>query len=246
MGQHWRLFLATGVLGGFTTFSAFSLDFAILWERGAMGGAAVYLVASVVGSLVAIFAALAVARAIWGRWPGPDCAGRHRNRNVARNVGTAQMGRPCCISAGLLLAASRSSIPLAAFASPALAQMLAPVVQGLRRHERRGPGEDEGALRKAVDQKKVGATADWSSSSGRAGHVEILELFEKNGMECQTVKHTFTGRWRETLYALPALCKGGVAGAIGSWREDRPSLPEGRGALAFTPAFSPTVQASRR
>src|SRR5690348_3380000 len=31
-----RLFVATGILGGFTTFSAFSLDFAVLWERGAM------------------------------------------------------------------------------------------------------------------------------------------------------------------------------------------------------------------
>ena len=30
-----RLFVATGILGGFTTFSAFSLDFAVLWERGA-------------------------------------------------------------------------------------------------------------------------------------------------------------------------------------------------------------------
>ncbi len=66
MSQHWRLFLTTGVLGGFTTFSAFSLDFATLWERGAMGGAAVYLAVSVVGSLVAIFAALAVARSVWG------------------------------------------------------------------------------------------------------------------------------------------------------------------------------------
>jgi CrcB protein len=66
MSQHWRLFLTTGVLGGFTTFSAFSLDFATLWERGAMGGAAVYLVVSVAGSLVAIFAALATARAVWG------------------------------------------------------------------------------------------------------------------------------------------------------------------------------------
>jgi CrcB protein len=65
-GQQWRLFLTTGVLGGFTTFSAFSLDFATLWERGAMGGAAVYLLASVVGSLLAIFAALAAARAVWG------------------------------------------------------------------------------------------------------------------------------------------------------------------------------------
>jgi len=66
MSQHWRLFLTTGVLGGFTTFSAFSLDFATLWERGAMGGAALYLAASVVGSLVAVFAALAVAKSVWG------------------------------------------------------------------------------------------------------------------------------------------------------------------------------------
>ena len=66
MSQHWRLFLTTGVLGGFTTFSAFSLDFAMLWERGAMGGAAFYLLASVVGSLVAVFVALAAAKAVWG------------------------------------------------------------------------------------------------------------------------------------------------------------------------------------
>jgi len=66
MSQHWKLFLTTGVLGGFTTFSAFSLDFATLWERGAMGGAAAYLVVSVAGSLAAIFAALAVAKSVWG------------------------------------------------------------------------------------------------------------------------------------------------------------------------------------
>jgi CrcB protein len=66
MSQHWRLFLTTGVLGGFTTFSAFSLDFAMLWERGAMGGAAFYLLASVVGSLVAVFVALVVAKVVWG------------------------------------------------------------------------------------------------------------------------------------------------------------------------------------
>jgi CrcB protein len=66
MSQHWRLFLTTGVLGGFTTFSAFSLDFAMLWERGPIGGAAAYVLVSVVGSLVAVFAALAAARAIWG------------------------------------------------------------------------------------------------------------------------------------------------------------------------------------
>ena len=38
--QHWRLFLTTGMLGGFTTFSAFSLDVALLYERGEAGLAA--------------------------------------------------------------------------------------------------------------------------------------------------------------------------------------------------------------
>jgi CrcB protein len=66
MHQHWRLFLTTGVLGGFTTFSAFSLDFAMLWERGPIGGAAAYVLVSVVGSLVAVFVALAAARSLWG------------------------------------------------------------------------------------------------------------------------------------------------------------------------------------
>ena len=66
MSQHGRLFLTTGVLGGFTTFSTFSLDFALLWERGPIGGAAAYLLVSVVGSLVAVFLALAAARAVWG------------------------------------------------------------------------------------------------------------------------------------------------------------------------------------
>jgi CrcB protein len=65
MNQHWRLFLTTGILGGFTTFSAFSLDFATLWERGAMLPAAGYLVVSVGGSLAAVFVALAVARAVF-------------------------------------------------------------------------------------------------------------------------------------------------------------------------------------
>lgn len=57
-----RLFLATGVLGGFTTFSAFSLDFAVLWERGANGSALLYLAASVLGSLIAVFLGLFLAR----------------------------------------------------------------------------------------------------------------------------------------------------------------------------------------
>lgn len=65
LSQHWRLFLTTGILGGFTTFSAFSLDFATLWERGAMLPAVGYVAVSVGGSLVAVFIALAVARAVW-------------------------------------------------------------------------------------------------------------------------------------------------------------------------------------
>ena len=52
----------TGFLGGFTTFSAFSLDFALLLERGDHGLAAVYLIASVAASIVALFAGLGIAR----------------------------------------------------------------------------------------------------------------------------------------------------------------------------------------
>src|SRR5688500_11382137 len=46
-GQTWRLFLTTGMMGGFTTFSAFSLETALLYERGVLGLAALYVVASV-------------------------------------------------------------------------------------------------------------------------------------------------------------------------------------------------------
>jgi CrcB protein len=60
-----RLFVATGVLGGFTTFSAFSLDFAVLVERGAFGQAVGYASASVVLSLGALFVGLWLARAVW-------------------------------------------------------------------------------------------------------------------------------------------------------------------------------------
>ncbi len=60
--QHARLFLTTGILGGFTTFSAFSLDAVLLWERGEAGLAAAYVVGSVVLSLVALFAGLALVR----------------------------------------------------------------------------------------------------------------------------------------------------------------------------------------
>lgn len=59
-----RLFVATGILGGFTTFSAFSLDFAVLWERGAVLPALGYVLASVVGSILAIFLGLWLVRTV--------------------------------------------------------------------------------------------------------------------------------------------------------------------------------------
>ncbi len=58
-----RAFLTTGILGGYTTFSAFSLDFAVLVERKAYLLAGAYALGSVVLSLVAIFAGLALAKA---------------------------------------------------------------------------------------------------------------------------------------------------------------------------------------
>jgi CrcB protein len=62
--QHWRLFLTTGILGGFTTFSTFSLDVAALYERGEVATAAFYVVVSVLVSLAALFAGLAVVRSL--------------------------------------------------------------------------------------------------------------------------------------------------------------------------------------
>lgn len=59
-----RALLATGLLGGFTTFSAFSLDFAQLAERGEIMGALGYAGASVVLSIAAVFAGLVLARAV--------------------------------------------------------------------------------------------------------------------------------------------------------------------------------------
>jgi CrcB protein len=61
-GQHVRLFLTTGILGGFTTFSAFSLDTALLVERHSYGLAAGYAVGSVAASVSALFFGLAVFR----------------------------------------------------------------------------------------------------------------------------------------------------------------------------------------
>ena len=58
-----RLFVAVGILGGFTTLSSFSLDSVVLFERGAIGAAALYVGGSIVLSLAALVAGLHFARA---------------------------------------------------------------------------------------------------------------------------------------------------------------------------------------
>lgn len=67
-GETWtqsvRLFVATGILGGFTTFSAFSLDTVLLWERGQVGAVAAYVLASVVLSIAALVAGLWTVRVL--------------------------------------------------------------------------------------------------------------------------------------------------------------------------------------
>lgn len=60
-----RLFLMTGILGGFTTFSAFSLDAYALWARGEGGIAALYVVGSVLLSLAGLGAGIVIGR-LWG------------------------------------------------------------------------------------------------------------------------------------------------------------------------------------
>jgi CrcB protein len=60
--QHWRLFLTTGILGGYTTFSAFSLDSVLLYERGETVLAAAYVLASVAFAIGGLVAGLALVR----------------------------------------------------------------------------------------------------------------------------------------------------------------------------------------
>jgi CrcB protein len=60
--QPWRLFMMTGILGGYTTFSAFSLDTALLYERGETGLALLYVLGSVAFSIAGLFAGLALVR----------------------------------------------------------------------------------------------------------------------------------------------------------------------------------------
>lgn len=60
-----RLFVGVGVLGGFTTFSAFSLEMARMIEQGQTELAAGYALASVVLALGALFAGMTAAKALW-------------------------------------------------------------------------------------------------------------------------------------------------------------------------------------
>ncbi len=64
--QEVRLFVVVGVLGGFTTFSAFSLDTILLVERGQIVNAALYVFGSVVLSIIAAFLGLFLMRAVAG------------------------------------------------------------------------------------------------------------------------------------------------------------------------------------
>jgi CrcB protein len=62
LSDGWRLFLVTGLLGGFTTFSAFSLETAKMIEAGHWQSAILYSFASVVVCVVAVFAGMALSR----------------------------------------------------------------------------------------------------------------------------------------------------------------------------------------
>ena len=64
VSQEVRLFLTTGLLGGFTTFSAFSLDAALMWQRSDYAALGAYVVSSVLLSIVALFLGMAAVRAL--------------------------------------------------------------------------------------------------------------------------------------------------------------------------------------
>lgn len=64
-GGPWAALLMTGILGGFTTFSTFSLDVLALWTRGHVALAALYVVASLVLSIGAVFIGYAIGRGIF-------------------------------------------------------------------------------------------------------------------------------------------------------------------------------------
>ena len=62
-GEQARLFFGVGILGGFTTFSAFSLELGLMLQRGELFAAATYVLASVLGGVLLMFAGLWLIRA---------------------------------------------------------------------------------------------------------------------------------------------------------------------------------------
>ena len=60
----WMLFLTTGFLGGYTTFSAFSLETALLYERGEIWAAGLYVLGSVILAITGLFVGFAIVRAV--------------------------------------------------------------------------------------------------------------------------------------------------------------------------------------
>lgn len=66
IGEQWRLFLGVGILGGFTTFSAFSLETMRLIERSDWLGASTYSIGSVLAGLAAVAIGLLVAKQVFG------------------------------------------------------------------------------------------------------------------------------------------------------------------------------------
>ena len=99
---HLRLFLATGILGGFTTFSAFSLDAVLLWERHEYLMAALYVGGSVAGAI----AGLAVGALDHGQGTGVSrarrfdvvVARRRRRRPDVRDARRPARPHACCCS----------------------------------------------------------------------------------------------------------------------------------------------------